>query len=790
MNAFTTTILATDYVTVPTALAARWTGVIVLCTSTAAWTMTEDCYCTTTIAKRTARSLLFLFNSALGLYVLGIFPAFADLDYGGQNCIARQCAQCACHVDLASRFFLAVILFHVSFGLLYLNRHTLRPISTKNRSRYATIGFAFLLSALVAIFFPSDFIINSAPTIISVGTTLSILFLAVAALEFAHACAEKSLANWEETDTLLWRTTIFTSTSAVLAVKLLLIIFRHTFFAGTPVIWSDRTRRKLSPPNLEQTTKFETFNSRLNTPLRFTCLTIGSRGDVQPYIALCKRLMAEGHSCKIASHEEFRTWVEGHGIGFQAITGDPAELMQLMMGGNFFSFSVFRNAFRLLNKSLPDLLETAYLACRENTDVLIGAPNAVAAYHIAEALRIPYFRPVEFLTLSSHAANVVVCSAFAMPWTRNRELPHPFAVPGTSMGGSYNSLTYSLFDYVLWHLASRHINRWRRETLGLPATSFRTMQRHQSPFLYCYSPTVIPPSPDWQQHIHVNGFWFLDEHHSGATPWEPSPALQQFLDLAKREEKKVVYIGFGSIIVPNAEELTRIVTTAVNEAGVFAVVAKGWSSRGSREWVEGTLDQRNIRGSNEHVHFVPNIPHSWLFPRISAAVHHGGSGTTGASLRAGLPTVVVPFFGDQFLFANRVEELGIGTAVRHLTIEHLTAAIVSAVTDAGQISRAKEVGEAVRKEDGVGHAIKSIYRDLAYARSIIPPRQAERSARSPTLSLPTPSTMSIRPILRVPLISTARQAWKFLTLRVKWKEIWGYVELGKVVLKHRGLSTV
>ncbi|ORY54999.1 hypothetical protein BCR35DRAFT_319588 [Leucosporidium creatinivorum] len=408
------------------------------------------------------------------------------------------------------------------------------------------------------------------------------------------------------------------------------------------------------PPIMFCSTSSDFVTFRPEKSLKFTCLTIGSRGDVQPYIALCKGLMAEGHRCRIASHGEYRKWVEGHGIEFEEVGGDPAELMQLMIAHDFFTISFMKEAVGRFRGWLDDLLETTWKACQD-TDVLIESPSAIAGYHIAEALRIPYYR------------------AFTMPWSRTRAYPHAFAVPDHKMGGGYNYMTYTMFEQIFWRATSGQVNRWRRKTLGIRSTNLEVMQQHKIPFLYNFSPVVVPPPLDWRENIH------------------PPADLLAFLDKAKAASQKVVFVGFGSIIIPDPLEMTRVVSEAVQQSDVYAIVAKGC------------------------------IPHDWLFPRIDAAVHHGGAGTTGASLRAGLPTIIKPFFGDQHFYADRVATLGIGSAVRDMTVANLAEAIIKAVTDEKQISRAKLAGEAIRKEDGVGNAIECIYRDLEYAKSLIPP---------------------------------------------------------------------
>jgi hypothetical protein len=181
--------------------------------------------------------------------------------------------------------------------------------------------------------------------------------------------------------------------------------------------------------------------------------------------------------------------------------------------------------------------------------------------------------------------------------------------------------------------------------------------------------------------------------------------------------KKVVYIGFGSIVVSDPRAMTRCVIDAVVQSGVYAILSKGWSDRlqvktaGKQAEPEEPLPKQ--------IFPITSAPHDWLFRRIDAACHHGGAGTTGASLRAGIPTIIKPFFGDQFFWADRVEALGVGSGVRKLTVDNLADALRTATSDVKQIDRAKLVGEQIRSENGPATAVEAIYRDLEYARSLI-----------------------------------------------------------------------
>ncbi|KAM6498379.1 glycosyltransferase family 1 protein [Amanita muscaria] len=431
--------------------------------------------------------------------------------------------------------------------------------------------------------------------------------------------------------------------------------------------------------------------------LHFTFLTIGSRGDVQPYIALAKGLIADGHRCRIATHGEFRAWIESHGIEFGYVGGDPAELMRICVENGTFSVSFFKEGILKFRGWLDDLLKTSWEAC-QGTDILIESPSAMAGYHIAEALRIPYFR------------------AFTMTWTRTRAYPQAFAVPESKMGGSYNYMTYVMFDQVLWRAIAGQINRWRRSTLHLASTSLDKMEPHRIPFLYNFSPHVIPPPLDWPEWIRVTGYWFLDDADVSAKKWTPPSDLDEFIDKTRASGKKIVYIGFGSIVVSDPKALTQCVVEAVIQSGVHAILSKGWSDRLHSKSSEASEPEVALP---PQIYAISSIPHDWLFKRIDAACHHGGAGTTGSSLRAGIPTIIKPFFGDQFLWANRIEALGVGSGVRKMTVAALTEALITATTDIKQINRAKHLGEKIRAENGVATAIESIYRDLEYARSLI-----------------------------------------------------------------------
>lgn len=484
---------------------------------------------------------------------------------------------------------------------------------------------------------------------------------------------------------------------------------RHTALSGeTPTMFFDDPRASF-------------LNFKPPKPLRFTCLTIGSRGDVQPYIALCKGLKAEGHHVKIATHAEFETWIRSHDIEFAKVEGDPGELMRICIENGTFTLQFLKEANSKMREWLDELLTSAWTACQD-TDVLIESPSAMAGVHIAEKLEIPYFR------------------AFTMPWTRTRAYPHAFIMPEHKLGGAYNYITYVMFDNVFWKATSGQINRWRNKTLGLPNTNLDKMAPNKIPFLYNFSACVVPPPLDYSDWIRVTGYWFLDEgtptkkaiedvtdSTSSEEPppppkssWTPPQDLADFIAKARADKKKLVYVGFGSILVPDPAKMTQEVIEGVLKSDVRCILSKGWSDRmvtpkdkeraaqlaAEAKEVAGATSTTGIvsesPAAKEEVPLPPEIfqiksaPHDWLFQQIDAAAHHGGSGTTGASLRAGIPTIIRPFFGDQFFFGSRVEDLGVGICLKKWGGNSFARALWEATKSERMIMKAKALGEQIR----------------------------------------------------------------------------------------------
>lgn len=426
--------------------------------------------------------------------------------------------------------------------------------------------------------------------------------------------------------------------------------------------------------------------------MKITITTVGSRGDVQPYVALGRGLAEVGHDVTLVVDQLFESFVHQNGLGFARLAADPMKPLEVdirELGNN--PVKVFNWMATFVEEIGSEYFET-YLEANRGTDLMIfSSIAAMAGLHIGAKLNVPM--------LSSTLQPVVPTRAY--PYSAGMILPGwvPFL-------GAINKTSYELFNRVFYRMLYKVLNRDRERVLGLPALPwklYRSFDLKAYPMLHGFSRHVIPKPADYNQNQIFTGYWFLDQE----SDWQPPAELQAFL----ASDPKPVYIGFGSMVDKEAEALTRLVVEALEISGQRAILLGGWTNLGS----EGLPDT---------ILKVEHVPHEWLFPRVSAVVHHGGAGTTAASLRSGSPTVVVPFFADQPFWGWRVEKLGAGPKPiprLKLTAEKLAAAITRAVTDPQINYRAAELGEKIRAEDGVANAVKAVERVMVRQREVIMP---------------------------------------------------------------------
>ncbi|ORY03123.1 UDP-Glycosyltransferase/glycogen phosphorylase [Basidiobolus meristosporus CBS 931.73] len=411
---------------------------------------------------------------------------------------------------------------------------------------------------------------------------------------------------------------------------------------------------------------------------------VGSRGDVQPFLPIGQELLRRGHRVRLATHETFRKFITDAGLEFYPLAGDPVELMAYMVKnpGLLPSIqSIKEGDISKKRRMIKDILDSAWDSCtkpdEENqrpflADVIIANPPSFAHIHCAEKLCIPLH------------------IMFTMPWSPTRAFPHPLSnmVDYTNSPREVvNLLSYDAIETLTWQGLGDIINNFRKRTLQLPGLQFTVgpylLKDLGVPHTYCWSPSLIPKPQDWRPHINVSGFSFLDL----ANEYSPSSSLKTFLESGPPP----VYIGFGSIVVDDPDQLTKTIFDAVRQAGVRALVSKGWGGLGG--------DEIPIP---EDVMIIENCPHDWLFPRCVAVCHHGGAGTTAAGLRAGKSTIIVPFFGDQPFWGRMTADIGCGPPpipFKQLTKENLADAIRFAVS-ADTLQQAMEIGRKIQSENG------------------------------------------------------------------------------------------
>jgi sterol 3beta-glucosyltransferase len=412
--------------------------------------------------------------------------------------------------------------------------------------------------------------------------------------------------------------------------------------------------------------------------MRVLLATYGTRGDVQPFVALAKALKACGHQVALCTPAGFRGMAESHGVSYAHMDNAVLELTEAILrtSSRAEQWRLFRGFGSIVRAALEDEWRAAQAL---QPDVLVYHSKALGSHHIAEKIG---------------AAEVL---AMPLPLTRTRAFAVPL-VPDLGLGGWFNALSYRLvaLGTALWAGAT---NDFRTRTLGLPPLSrfadpMRRADGSAVTALYAYSEHLVPRPDDWPAHVHVTGAWFLDE----SAGWEPPAALRTFLEVGPPP----VYLGFGSMGAAHAAKRAETVLNAVALTGERAVLATGW----------GGL-QADVVPPNVFV--LEAAPHDWLFPRMSAVVHHGGAGSTMAGLRAGKPTVICPCFGDQPFGGQMVLRRGVGprpVPQRSLTAERLARAIRDALAPS-ILARAAALGERIRGEDGTARAVQLIEQEHA-----------------------------------------------------------------------------
>ncbi|MEN3608635.1 glycosyltransferase [Plantactinospora sp. ZYX-F-223] len=412
--------------------------------------------------------------------------------------------------------------------------------------------------------------------------------------------------------------------------------------------------------------------------MRVLIVTAGSLGDVAPYTGLGARLRAAGHRVAVAAPAPYADLVTGAGLDFRPIAGDLSAI-RAATAGEHRSWTVpgapgLVDFVRLGGRFVGDLGTGIANAAGADTDVLLlSSTTAPLGYSVAQYHGIPSL------------------GVFLQPTAPTSAFP-PIVLGLRSLGGWGNRLAGRL-GRRLAHRVYADASRRLRAQLGLPPVGLARLEHHAAAdgwaVLHGFSPAVLPRPRDWPAGLDVVGYWWPLAHPG----WCPPAELVDFLAAGPPP----VYVGFGSL-ADSRDGLHALVAGALRRAGV----------RGVLQGLGGAAP-----GPDGDLLAVGDVPHEWLFPRMAALVHHAGSGTTGAGLRAGVPAVPVPILADQPFWAARLTALGVGPAVLpygRLDETGLAAAIRAAVTEPGLRRRARALGDRLAAEDGAGAVVAAVDR--------------------------------------------------------------------------------
>ena len=414
-------------------------------------------------------------------------------------------------------------------------------------------------------------------------------------------------------------------------------------------------------------------------------VTIGSRGDVQPYVALGQALAKKGHAVMVCAPSNFETFVTDAGLQYGYMTDELIKLIDTDMGREALEdtngvFGAVKTSLKMMRLTKPlnekMMRDTWNAAEAFNPDVVIYNSKALAAMHIAEKLSIP------------------AVMAILQPMIVPTEAFPAIGLPALNWGVVYNKSSYKVIE-MGYNAYAKIVDKFRIDVLGLEAFPKKTGVLHTANgtpihVLHGFSEQLVPRPADWHEEAHINGFWFMEEENG----WEAPEDLVDFINAGDPP----IYIGFGSMAGRSPEKKAKMVIEALQKAGLRGIIATGW----------GGLDVGEVPDT---IYKLEKAPHNWLFPQMKAVVHHGGAGTTAAGLYAGKPTLICPFFGDQPFWGRKAHEMGIGPKPipqKRMTVERLTEAFLQLKNDQLMAEKAAAIGAKIRAENGVGDTIQLI----------------------------------------------------------------------------------
>lgn len=401
-------------------------------------------------------------------------------------------------------------------------------------------------------------------------------------------------------------------------------------------------------------------------------MAFGSRGDVQPFLALAVALQKRAHSVTLAAPQDFEDLIQSYGVTYLPIPIRASAMQNLSSTQQVTDkgvtpsslIAIWREIIPQIKRAMLQATQDISQAC-QGVDLLISHGFQMPfAYAIHQHLNIPLLLSIAAPTIATREFSIFPPVPFGARW--------------------YNPLTFQILVRMMYSFTTEPTNTYR-QSVGLPKTSTGEMVRlyfsGKIPTYMHYSRHLSPPPADWPASVKVMGAWPLPAQ----TDWTPPAALQDFL----AHGEPPVFFGFGSMPVSKPEKMSATISEALRAAHLRGVLQAGWSG---------------LAHHDAHLISIEDVPHEWLFPRMSAIVHHGGAGTTHAALWAGKSSLIVPFMADQPFWARRLTDLGVNVppiAPKKITVENLTAALRTLTSDADLHRRAAEMGALIRAEGGL-----------------------------------------------------------------------------------------
>lgn len=406
-----------------------------------------------------------------------------------------------------------------------------------------------------------------------------------------------------------------------------------------------------------------------------TIICAGSRGDFQPYVALAQRLKILGEEVRISGFSQFENFVRGYGIDYVPIEVDYDELgvdpKMLKQAGSADNPLKMILTFNKMKKYGAQIAKQTYDSL-EGSELIVYHPGCVIGYFAAQEMNIPSVLATPFSMNKTEEYLSVVTYGKARPTKINKKI------------------SYKMIQGMLWLASSNTVKQHWKERFGRVPKNFKSpyekISKDHIAMVSC-SNFVFPRPKDWDKNIYQSGYWFVEENKE----YKPSKELEAFIN----NGEKPVYIGFGSVFDSDEKDkIVRIIIDALKKCGKRGIIS----------------GMGKVDNLPDNIISIDGIPHTWLFEKVSVVCHHGGAGTTAAGFRAGVPSVIIPFSNDQFAWAHRAFDLGVGAKPiykKDLTADKLAEGINYALNK-DIIERAEMLSKNIALEDGALDCAKKI----------------------------------------------------------------------------------